>query len=174
METTSNIEKDDQYEALEKEFIKKRIIIDKNKTGEEIQALMVKHQDNIDKLQSEKIKMEMDNQNIKEEINNLKKKLDDLNAKYTTIKFRAKGDVDYPIVIDRSSTLTDAFSKFSSTILDPEYSDIKKLFFLYHGENKNNLFIQNKPISSLDLDPNDPDPILVIPNSIKFSYNSNI
>ena len=170
MENSANIESNIPNENPQKEFLKRRIIIEKNKTGEKIQALMEEQQKKNDKLLSKKEQLEKDNQNLLIEINDLKDKLDRLNPNNIEIKFKIQEGKVYPIFIDKSSTLSSAFSKFSTKIDNPQYSDIKKIIFLYHGENKTNLFIDNQPISSLKLKPDEP--IIVTPYLLKFSYNN--
>ena len=139
------------------EFRRKRIII-KNKTGEEIQKLMENQGNNILKLEEQKNDLEKEKENIKNRIDYLKKRLNPNNIEF---RFKLLNGRIYSIFIDKNDNLNTALTQFSTKVEEQNYTDINKIKIMYGATDKTESFIQGMPISSLEFKSNYP--LLVIP-----------
>ena len=138
-----------------KEFGRKKKIDIMNCSETEIQSIMELHQKKVDELK-EKIKNQKKEINVKKnKIIILKNKINP-NPNLIEIKFRLQNTENFSVIIDKSKNLKDVFDKLYEQILDEEYSDINKLYFLYDGISKTDLFINNKPITNLHIKPENP------------------
>ena len=142
------------------EFRRRRIII-KNKTPEEIQKYMEEHQNNVDKLEKQKDDLQKEKENIKNRIEYLKNRLNPNNIEF---KFKLLNERIYSIFIDKNENLNTALTQFSTKVEEESYADINKIKIMYGADDKTELFRQGKPISSLNFNSNFPFVVLPLNN----------
>ena len=127
------------------EFRRKRIII-KDKSGEEIQKLMESHHNNIYELEKQKNDLEKEKENVKNRIEYLKNRLNPNNIEF---RFKLQNERTYSIFINKNDNLNTVLTQFSTKVEEKKYTDINKIQILYEAEDKTELFRKGMPISSL-------------------------